>query len=131
MVLAAESLEQLMNFTPIRGDATASSIGARLKALRVRRGLTLEVVARPLGVTKSCVSQWERGRSPPGAKYFETLAATLDTTVTYLLTGAHHSPAPDPTIKVEAPDVVLRARKDIARALGIDLSKVRVEIDHP
>lgn len=120
-----------MNFTPIRAAATASSIGARLKELRTRRRLTLESVARPLGVTRSCVSQWERGRSPPGAKYFETLAETLNTTVAYLLTGASEGSASDRTLVVEAPDVVLRARKDIARALGIDLSKVRVEIDHP
>lgn len=120
-----------MNFTPIRADSTAASIGARLKQLRTRRGLTLETVARPLGVTRSCVSQWERGRSAPGAKYFETLAATLDTTVAYLLTGAQQAVEPDRTLTVEAPDVVLRARRDIARALGVHVSKVRVEIDHP
>lgn len=119
-----------MNFTPIRADATAASIGARLKQLRTRRGLTLETVARPLGVTRSCISQWERGRSPPGAKYFETLAKTLDTTVAYLLTGADDRPPRSGALAVEAPDVVLRARKDIARALGVDVSKVRVEIDN-
>lgn len=120
-----------MNFTPIRADETASSIGARLKELRNRRGLTLESVARPLGVTRSCVSQWERGRSAPGAKYFERLAETLDTSVAYLLTGATDpQPADHRSVAVEAPDVVLRARKDIARALGVDVSKVRVQIDH-
>jgi transcriptional regulator with XRE-family HTH domain len=120
-----------MNFTPIRAEATAAGIGARIKELRTRRGLTLENVARPLGVTRSCISQWERGRSPPGAKYFERLAETLDTTVAYLVTGANdRSPDEGRTLAVEAPDVVLRARKDIARALGVKLSNVRVEIDH-
>lgn len=120
-----------MNFTNISAGTTAAAIGARLKALRLRRGLTLETIARPLGVTRSCISQWERGRSAPGAKYFEQLAASLDTSVAYLLTGANEGAAPPPaSIAIEAPDVVLRARKDIARALGLDLSKVRVEIDH-
>jgi transcriptional regulator with XRE-family HTH domain len=120
-----------MNFTKISAGTTATTIGARLKALRLRRGLTLESVARPLGVTRSCVSQWERGRSAPGAKYFEQLAETLDTSVAYLLTGENEEGSSRPaSIVVEAPDVVLQARKDIARALRLDLSKVRVEIDH-
>jgi transcriptional regulator with XRE-family HTH domain len=120
-----------MNFTKISAGTTATSIGARIKALRLRRGLTLETIARPLGVTRSCVSQWERGRSAPGAKYFEQLAETLDTSVTHLLTGANDKDPPRPaSIVIEAPDVVLRARKDIARALGLDPSKVRIEIDH-
>lgn len=119
-----------MNFTPISAASTSSRIGARLKDLRTRRGLTLENVAQPLGVTRSCVSQWERGRSAPGAKYFEQLAKTLDTSVVYLLTGGEDRPESSTSKAViEAPDVVLRARKDIARALGVDLGKVRVEID--
>jgi transcriptional regulator with XRE-family HTH domain len=111
-------------------EHSATSIGARLKDLRLRRGLTLDTVARPLGVTRSCVSQWENGRSPPGTKYFERLAETLSTSVVFILTGANEqSPGPR-TLKIEAPDVVLRARRDIANALGLDVSKVRVEIDH-
>lgn len=111
-------------------EHSATSIGARLKDLRLRRGLTLDTVARPLGVTRSCVSQWESGRSPPGTKYFERLAETLSTSVVFILTGANEqSPGPR-TLKIEAPDVVLRARRDIADALGLDVSKVRVEIDH-
>jgi transcriptional regulator with XRE-family HTH domain len=111
-------------------EHSATSIGARLKDLRVRRGLTLETVARPLGVTRSCVSQWESGRSPPGTKYFDRLAQTLSTSVTFILTGANEQLPPTKTLKVEAPDVVLRARRDIADALGLHVSKVRVEIDH-
>jgi transcriptional regulator with XRE-family HTH domain len=117
-----------MNFTKISAATTALSIGARLKALRVQRGLTLQKVAQPLGVTRSCVSQWERGRSAPGAKYFEQLAETLGTSVVHLLTGSDE-PAPTPSGAIQTRDIVLRARKDIARALGVDLSQVRVEID--
>jgi transcriptional regulator with XRE-family HTH domain len=106
-------------------------IGVRLKELRQRRGLTLENVARPLGVTRSCISQWERGRSAPGAKYFERLSRILETSAGYLMTGMDERPAvSSPRLKIEAPDIVLRARQDIARAFGVEVTKVRVEIDH-
>lgn len=119
-----------MNFTKINAGNTATSIGARLKAARLRKGLTLERVAKPLGITRSCVSQWERGRSAPGARYFEQLAETLGTSVAHLLTGRRDdAPADAQSLAVEAPDVVLQARKDVARALGVDLSQVRVEVD--
>jgi DNA-binding transcriptional regulator YiaG len=40
----------------------ASVIGARARMIRRRRGLSLEVVAGPAGITKQYLSQLERGQ---------------------------------------------------------------------
>ena len=39
--------------------------GERLKLLRVKKGFTLEDVAKNIGVSKATVSQWERGKTIP------------------------------------------------------------------
>lgn len=44
--------------------AVLEAIGERLRTERRRQGLTLQAVARQLGVTHSCLSTIERGRTP-------------------------------------------------------------------
>lgn len=39
-----------------------STVGGRIAAARLSKGLTLEKLADKLGVTKSAISQWESGR---------------------------------------------------------------------
>lgn len=119
-----------MSGHPLGGGAAART-GARLRALRLQRGLTLNQVAAPLGVTNSCISQWEKGRSFPGGDYLEPLADTLSTTVAYLVTGEGESDATSPRTlptDLSAADVIDRARREIADALGLAMDEVRVEI---
>jgi transcriptional regulator with XRE-family HTH domain len=109
-------------------------MGDRLRDLRQRRGLTLTNVAGPLGVTNACVCQWESGRSFPRRGYLEPLAGTLGTSVSYLIAGEGDpdlvAPRKRPAV-VTAANVIRRARREIARALGLRVSEVRVEINPP
>lgn len=102
-------------------DLSAAAVGARIKDARLRRALTLADVGRAVGVTGACVCQWESGRSAPRQKWLTKLAEALDTSVAYLVTGAGGP-------FVEAGDVIERAREEIAQALGIALSQVKVDI---
>jgi len=54
------------------GDASAAAIvavldqvGARLKGIRTRRGMTLTGVAEATGISKSTLSRLETGQRPP------------------------------------------------------------------
>ena len=57
----------------------------RLKELRNQRGYTQVGLSRALGVSQQAVGKWETGRCTPDPQMLTRLAATLDTTVDYLL----------------------------------------------
>jgi len=67
-------------------DYADLSFGERIKLLRIRRGLTLEELARKINVSNATVSRWETGQ----ISNFKTdkllpLAGALDTSFSYLL----------------------------------------------
>lgn len=119
-----------MNFTA-SAKADAVALGARLRELRQRRGFKLADVAGPVGVTRACICQWESGRSSPRHAALKTVAEVLNTSVNYLLTGHEMDtdPARKPSQILSSAEVIRRAREEIAVALGVPISKVRVEID--
>jgi class 3 adenylate cyclase len=63
----------------------AALLGERIKALRVRRGLTQQYLATTLNVSAQAVSKWERGENAPDLFAMPGLAALLNTTVDSLL----------------------------------------------
>lgn len=67
--------------------------GTRLQALRKQRGLSQEALADRLGVSRQAIGKWESGGALPSIDNLLELAAILETTVDYLLTGAE-PPAP-------------------------------------
>ena len=106
----------------LRHDSIA--LGARLRELRRRRGLTLDEVGRNIGVTRACVCQWESGKSYPQRKFIPELARTLETSAAYLVAGDGTGIIVDD----QAAAVIRRAKKEIAEALSFDVSRVRIEI---
>jgi transcriptional regulator with XRE-family HTH domain len=59
-------------------------LGARLKALRAERGLSLEALAERSGVSRSMISLIERGQSSPTAHVLDKLSAGLGVTLASL-----------------------------------------------
>ena len=57
----------------------------RIKAARVRIGMTQEELAKRLNVTQAAVSHWEQGVSFPNARLIVTLAEVLKTSVSELM----------------------------------------------
>lgn len=64
------------------------TMGDRIHALRIDKGLTLEDIGRAAGVAKSTVRKWESGDiSSIRTDKVQRVAAALNTTLEYLLNG--------------------------------------------
>lgn len=61
------------------------TIPERIKELRKNRNLTQSELADLAGVTKTAISNWERGSYSPDSVNLKKLAEALGTTVAYLL----------------------------------------------
>ena len=57
----------------------------RLKALRSERGISQNILAQAVGVTRAAVNAWEMGKGYPNAYCLCELAKYLNTTTDYLL----------------------------------------------
>ncbi len=68
-------------------------LAARLRALRMERGLTLDGLAERAGVSRSMISLIERGESSPTASVLHRLATGLDTTLASLFAEKERSEA--------------------------------------
>lgn len=64
-----------------------ASLGERLKSKREELGLSQEVLAQKLYVTRQTISGWERGRSEPDLATLQKLAALYGLTMDALLNG--------------------------------------------
>jgi transcriptional regulator with XRE-family HTH domain len=70
----------------------AVGLGAWLKALRERAGLSQQELADRIGVDQASVSRWENGRGEPGVSIAGELADALGVDVHTLA----HPPTPKP-----------------------------------
>lgn len=109
------------------------AIGTRLRSLRHELSFTLDDIARSVGVTRACVCQWESGKTYPRHKYLRLIAEVLNTSVGYLLNeeelrGGEWRKATN-QIRPSRAAVILRARLEIAAAMDLDISSVRIEVD--
>jgi transcriptional regulator with XRE-family HTH domain len=71
-----------------------AQIAARIKAIRIERGLSLEALADQSGVSRSMISLIERGETSTTAVLLEKLAAALDTTLAGLFATSTAQPSP-------------------------------------
>ena len=62
-------------------------IGARIAALRRQKKLSQQALARQVGVSPSAIGMYEQGRREPDCQTLVKLAAVLDATTDFLLTG--------------------------------------------
>ncbi len=65
-----------------------ADLAARIRAVRLARGLTQGQLALAVGVTRSAVAQWETGRAGQLGSNLARVAEILGTTAGYLLGGA-------------------------------------------
>ena len=61
------------------------TLGERIREQRKARGMSQEMVAGHLGVSRQAVAKWENGQSAPRAENLHRLAELLDTTAGSLL----------------------------------------------
>jgi len=87
------------------GTPTAGTVGDRLRAARVERGLTQEALARGV-VTKGFISQVERNQLNPSLPKLRLLADRLGKSLAYFLGEA---PQEEPAYLIKAADLAVRA----------------------
>lgn len=59
--------------------------GERIRAARIKQGLTLEQVANRLGITPAGIAQWEQNRRNPKLSTLQKIAKALDIDVMELI----------------------------------------------
>lgn len=79
---------------------------ARLQALRKAQALSQEALADRLGVSRQAIGKWESGAALPSVDNLLELAAILETTVDYLLTGAELPQDPSDPLAYQAEQTV-------------------------
>ncbi len=62
-----------------------STLGDKIRELRINKGYTQTQLAKAVGVSKGVISFWENNINEPKASYLKTLAQCLDVSVDYLL----------------------------------------------
>lgn len=71
----------------------------RLQNLRKRNGITQEILAEKLNVTRQTISKWERGESTPDFEHLIQISELFHITTDYLLKGElphdEHAPLSD------------------------------------
>ena len=70
----------------VADPAAADSVGARIRLLRQRRGMTQEQLARVLSVSRSAIALWETDRGGEAA-HLSRIAAALGVAEDFFITG--------------------------------------------
>jgi len=93
----------------------AETIGARLRRLRLDRGLSQRALAGP-GVSYGYISRVELGQRLPSVKALRVLARALDVSVEYLETGRELPDAAARELRLGQAELALRLEHDAATA---------------
>lgn len=62
-------------------------VGKNIRRCRIERGMTQDMLAEKLSVTRQAVSNWERGTTEPDIETLDKLAQTLYVSVEQLIYG--------------------------------------------
>src|SRR2546430_9815156 len=108
MYVSAPKIPRAM---PITIQSQEETIGARLKRLRLERGLSQRDLSSP-GVSYAYISRIEAGARTPSVKALRMLARKLAVSVEYLETGRDIRPTDDPELKLANADLDLRLNND-------------------
>jgi transcriptional regulator with XRE-family HTH domain len=112
--------------------AARQAFGKRVAALRDQRELTQIQLGKKVGVTGTCVWNWESGNTFPRSGALSKLASALGTSVEYLSSGTSAAATlkSDGAGKPSLSDIIMEAREAVANAGGLPVSKVRIVIDY-
>lgn len=115
----------------------------RLTKLRAERGFSKSSLARAVGVTTTCVWNWEAGNTQPRPGSLAKVASVLGTSREFLQRGVKPPEGngtgienlvvredPPAQSKQTVAEVVLSARHQIATAAGLSLERVRVILEY-
>src|SRR5256884_9593585 len=94
---------------------TTESVGARLKRLRLQRGLSQRDLSSP-GVSYAYISRIEAGARTPSVKALRKLSQKLGVSVEYLETGRDIREVDDRELRLADAELELRLTEDFRAA---------------
>lgn len=113
------------------------SFAERLKALRHEQRLTKSAFARDVGVTPTCVWNWEEGNSEPRIENLRVISEVLGAPMDYLQHGrsrVERHIVPDQfeaeEKEVSLAEVIAEARIRIATRAGISPDNVSISLQY-
>ena len=112
------------------GKGARQAFSKRVLQLREERGLTQIQLGRRVGVSGTCVWNWETGNTFPRSAAMTKLADALGTSVDYLSIGNGASKSNNDVDRRSLNVVIEEAREAVANAAGVPISKVRVVLDY-
>lgn len=107
------------------------TFGTRVSHLRHEKGLSQVQLGKTVGVSGTCVWNWEVDNTFPRTGALAKLATALSTTPEYLRDGPQSDgPAPGLADGETLSSIIRDCRQQIARAAGLNIAAVRVALDY-
>ena len=114
-----------------------SSFADRVRRLRESQMLSKTALARKLGVTTTCVWNWEEGNTKPRSESLRALSQALNAPMGYLESGTDWEGSPksgsvaeDSMVGLRLAEVIAEAKARIANAAGIAPEKINISLDY-
>src|SRR5207302_9179815 len=101
--------------TSVSEGSSVETIGARLKRLRLQRGLSQRDLSSP-GVSYAYISRIEAGARTPSVKALRKLSQKLGVSVEYLETGRDIRDVDDRELRLADAELELRLTDDVSAA---------------
>jgi transcriptional regulator with XRE-family HTH domain len=103
----------------------------RVSRLRQDRELTQAELGRKVGVTGTCVWNWEGANTYPRPLAMRRLAQALGTTIEFLTNGENHltNERTHTREQKSLAETIFEARHLVAAAAGIPIERVRITLD--
>jgi transcriptional regulator with XRE-family HTH domain len=119
-------------------QTNAFSFASRLRVLRENRRLSKTALAKQVGVSTTCVWNWEEGNTEPRPENLMALSKALNAPVAYLQNGSEWDEAPSANPAATPPpyggvtlaEVIADAKNRIAQLAGIPPEKVNVSLEY-
>ena len=115
----------------------AFSFASRLRTLRENRRLSKTTLAKAVGVSTTCVWNWEEGNTEPRPDNLAALSEALNAPIDYLQSGSEWDEAPSDTPLTKTlnggatlAEVIADAKIRIAKLAGIPPEKVNVSLEY-
>ena len=100
-------------------------MSSRIKTAREKLGLSQAELGAAVGVTQTCVWNWEAGYTKPRPRSLGALAATLKVSVDHLETGSAVERAGPDTVE----GVLDEAKSRLAGILGLPISRIGLQLN--
>jgi len=115
-----------------------NTFSARILTSRHALGMSKSALAREVGVSPTCIWNWEEGNTEPRADNMSALARALQVSVNFLEGGSEPAASPaDETVPQtrtsnlpHLSQIIADAKETVAKAAGLPTYKVRITLDY-